>query len=182
MQSKAELRTLLLKARKARPTIATAAEVFANSVLKLLTSADQNIALYNATKFEPPTNDLIKKISKDRNFFLPVVSGSNLLWVKNPKKFTLGAFNILEPQGEAASITTFSEISVLVIPTFAVSLSGIRLGKGGGFYDRLLANIDPKIKKIALIFDTEIFEEIPHEPHDKKVDFIVSEKRVLTIT
>jgi 5-formyltetrahydrofolate cyclo-ligase len=71
---------------------------------------------------------------------------------------------------------------VLVIPTFAVSLSGIRLGKGGGFYDRLLANIDPKIKKIALIFDTEIFEEIPHEPHDKKVDFIVSEKRVLTIT
>lgn len=177
MQSKAELRADLLKARRARPGNAAAA--FANAVFGLLAPTDQAIALYNATKLEPPTNDLIKKIAKDRNVFLPIVSGDDLLWVKNPKEFALGAFNILEPQGPAAPINNFPEISVLVIPAFAVSRSGIRLGKGGGFYDRLLSKLETQVKKIVLVFDNEIFEEIPHEPHDQKVDFIVSEKRVL---
>ncbi len=58
MQSKAELRADLLKARRARPGNAAAA--FANAVFGLLTPTDQDIALYNATKLEPPTNDLIK--------------------------------------------------------------------------------------------------------------------------
>lgn len=179
MQSKAELRTLLLKTRKSRPAITMVAEEFAKSVFGLLTPADQNIAVYNSTKLEPPTSDLINKIARNRNYFLPTVSGDDLLWVKNPKEFAPGAFNILEPQGIAEPISNFPEISVLVIPAYAVSLAGIRLGKGGGFYDRLLSNLDPQIKKIALVFDNEIFEEIPHEPHDQKVDFIVSEKRVL---
>ncbi|MGA0884143.1 MAG: 5-formyltetrahydrofolate cyclo-ligase, partial [Candidatus Nanopelagicales bacterium] len=64
---------------------------------------------------------------------------------------------------------------------FAVSPRGMRLGKGGGFYDRLLAKLDLRLKKIAIVFDSEVIDDLPSESHDEKVDFIVTEKRILTI-
>ena len=56
---------------------------------------------------------------------------------------------------------------------------GNRLGYGAGFYDRLLAGMKDKIPVIAPAYEEQIVENIPPEPHDVKVDKIVTDKRVI---
>jgi 5-formyltetrahydrofolate cyclo-ligase len=179
MSSKANLRAELTQIRKTRNVSSTEAEQFASFTVSLLTEKMLDVAVYHATAIEPPTSLLINELSKNRNIYLPKVSKSNLVWVKNPLEFTTGAFNILEPVGEELSLENYPEINALILPALAADKKGLRLGKGGGYYDRLLSKINPQILKIALLFDHEIFEEIPSEPHDKKVDYLVTEKRII---
>lgn len=181
MPSKAELRSELLILRKARTDRSDAAKKIAEFAISLINVDESDLGVYLATDLEPPTEELIKTLQKNKNLYFPKVVNNELTWFKNPKKFERGAFNILEPVGEGSPISEFPEISTLFIPAFAVSPLGIRLGKGGGFYDRVLAHLNPSIKKIAIVFDNEIIEDIPSEPHDEKIDFIVSEKRVIKI-
>lgn len=56
--------------------------------------------------------------------------------------------------------------------------NGVRLGKGGGYYDRYLET-HPGHKTIALAYEFQILHELPAEPYDKSVDMIVTEKRVI---
>lgn len=56
--------------------------------------------------------------------------------------------------------------------------TGVRLGKGGGYYDRYLET-HPGHKTIALAYEFQILHELPAEPYDKSVDMIVTEKRVI---
>ena len=182
MPTKAELRSQLLIKRKARADRAQTAKQIAELALSLITDQETDLGAYLSTMLEPPTDNLIKILQKDKNLYFPKVINNELSWFKNPQEFAKGSFNILEPVGEGQPIEEFSEITTLFIPAFAVTPSGIRLGKGGGFYDRVFAKLNPKVKKVAIVFDDEIIEDIPSEPHDKRVDFIVSEKRVITIT
>lgn len=181
MPSKAELRSKLLIARRGRSGRPKTAKQIAKLATSLIRASETDIGLYIATEIEPPTSELIKVLEKDKNLYFPKVIDNDLVWLKNPKEFEKGSFNILEPKGAGSHISEFPEISSLFIPAFAVSPRGMRLGKGGGFYDRLLANLDLNIKKIAIVFDSEVIDEIPSETHDEKVDFIVTEKRVLTV-
>ena len=55
------------------------------------------------------------------------------------------------------------------------------LGYGGGFYDRFLAlEIRPSALRVALAFDMQVLEEVPQQPHDMPVDFIITENRIIT--
>lgn len=182
MSSKADLRAELTHIRKTRNVSSTEAEQFASFTVSLLTEEMLDVAVYHSTAIEPTTSLLINELSKNRNIYLPKVSGNDLVWVKNPVEFTKGAFNILEPVGEELSFENCPDINALILPALAADKKGLRLGKGGGYYDRLLSKINPQIVKIALLFDNEIFEEIPTEPHDKKVDYLVTEKRILKIS
>ncbi len=182
MSSKAELRNKLLIERRARSDRHKAAVQIAEFAASLVGDHETDIGLYISTEIEPPTSDLIKILEKDKNLYFPKVIGNDLVWFKNPKEFEKGSFNILEPVGVGAPISEFPEISSLFIPAFAVSPRGMRLGKGGGFYDRLLAKLNLKLRKIAIVFDSEVIDDLPSESHDEKVDFIVTEKRILTIS
>ena len=66
---------------------------------------------------------------------------------------------------------------VLLIPGRAFDDKGNRLGRGKGFFDKYLANF--KGIKIGICFDFQIFENIPLEPHDQAMDYVVTEKRIL---
>ncbi|MGA0130525.1 MAG: 5-formyltetrahydrofolate cyclo-ligase [Candidatus Nanopelagicales bacterium] len=181
MPSKAELRSKLLIERRARSDRHMVAEQIAEFAASLINDHETDIGLYSSTEIEPPTSELIKILEKDKNLYFPKVINNDLAWIKNPKEFEKGSFNILEPVGMGALISEFPEITSLFIPAFAVSPRGMRLGKGGGFYDRLLAKLDLRLKKIAIVFDSEVIDDLPSESHDEKVDFIVTEKRILTI-
>lgn len=179
MSSKAGLRAELTQLRKSRTANSAEAEQFATQAISLLTDKMLDIAVYHSTAIEPTTSLLINELSKTRNVYLPKVTGSDLVWVKNPVEFSKGAFNILEPVGEELLFENCPEINALILPALAANKSGLRLGKGGGYYDRLLSKIDPQILKIALLFDHEILDEVPSEPHDQKVDYLVTEKRII---
>ena len=90
------------------------------------------------------------------------------------KDFTLSPRGIREPVGEPFS----GKIDVAVLPLLAVDERGVRLGYGGGCYDRFLA-AHPETFPLAYCFDFQIVREVPEEPFDRRAALIVSDKRIL---
>jgi 5-formyltetrahydrofolate cyclo-ligase len=69
--------------------------------------------------------------------------------------------------------------SVAVVPGVAFDAHGGRLGYGGGFYDRYLDAIAPEALVVGACFDAQLVDAVPTEPHDRLVDVVVTERRVL---
>jgi 5-formyltetrahydrofolate cyclo-ligase len=70
---------------------------------------------------------------------------------------------------------------VIIVPALAVSRTGMRLGRGGGSYDRALARAGRAVK-VALLHDGELRDDIPAEPHDQRVDAVITPAGGLTPT
>ena len=70
------------------------------------------------------------------------------------------------------------ELDVICVPGLAFDLQGNRLGQGGGWYDRVLAQA-PDALKIGVCFETQILQNVPHEPHDIAMNFVVTEQRTI---
>ncbi|MCG2708811.1 MAG: 5-formyltetrahydrofolate cyclo-ligase, partial [Thermodesulfovibrionales bacterium] len=99
--------------------------------------------------------------------------------IKDITELTKGYMGILEPSVSEGKLTGLDNIDIIIIPGAAFDVSGSRLGYGAGFYDRLLAGIKKKIPIIAPAYEEQIVDDIPSEPHDVKVDKIVTDKRVI---
>lgn len=136
------------------------------------------IALYHAIAGEVQTAAFIEKWYREKRLLLPVVKGSDLLLLQYAGKESLkaGAFGIQEPT-EECRIVPESEIDLIIVPGVAFDRQHNRLGRGKGFYDRLLSTLD--IPKIGICYDFQLKETIPVEPFDRKMDLIVTEKEVL---
>ena len=90
-------------------------------------------------------------------------------------RLALGAFHIEEPQGD--DTVDPDSIELMVIPAVAYDRNGNRLGRGKGFYDRLLAST--KARKVGIAYDFQLVDEIPAEPHDVPVDIVITETRFI---
>ena len=75
---------------------------------------------------------------------------------------------LLEPIGPRLGPTAIGTADVVVVPALAVARDGIRLGRGGGYYDRALQHVRPDAVLVALVFDDEFVDELPTEPHDQR--------------
>ena len=84
-----------------------------------------------------------------------------------------GPMNILEPA--EADIVAPEEVGVWIVPGLAFTKDGKRLGYGGGWYDRLLALASKSARKIGVAHEFQIVENLPHEPHDIKMDAVVTD-------
>ena len=83
-----------------------------------------------------------------------------------------GLHGTTEPAGEAIP---WSLADVVIVPALAVAHSGVRLGRGGGSYDRALARVRPDCRVIALLaFDDEWRAELPTEAHDLRVTHVAT--------
>lgn len=140
----------------------------------------QNIGFYSAIDKEVSLENLIgEAFLKNKRVFLPKT------WLKERKLsfhqiFSLsdlkpGAFNILEPPVTAPSIEV-SKLDLLFVPGVAFDLNKGRLGYGGGFYDRILSYT--KALKIGVAFSFQIFDKLPLEEHDQKVDLVITEESI----
>lgn len=107
---------------------------------------------------------------------LPVVPsvGSELAWAVDTGRLAPGRFGLLEPVGPRLGPTAIGTAEVIVVPALAVAWDGVRLGRGGGYYDRALRYARPDAVVVALVFDDEFVEELPSEPHDHRVDAVVT--------
>lgn len=136
----------------------------------------RTILLYYALPDEVNTNLLLSSLSNhlggDKRIILPVVSGDILILKEFiPDEVANGYMNILEPQkGEHINP---SEIEIAVIPGIAFDSKCNRMGRGKGFYDKLLPNMT--CKTIGLGFDFQIVESIPCEKFDKTLDMVITE-------
>lgn len=89
--------------------------------------------------------------------------------------------NIPEPDPAHSAPIDPDTIDAVAVPGLAFTSTGARLGQGGGFYDRFLAD-HPRALRVALAFDCQLVQSIPTDPHDQTVDAIVTPTRTLTTT
>ena len=93
-------------------------------------------------------------------------------------RLELGAFHIEEPTGE--NTVDPADIELIVVPAVAYDRKGNRLGRGKGFYDRLLRTT--KATKIGVGYEFQLLDEIPVEPHDVGMDIVITQKSMHIIT
>jgi 5-formyltetrahydrofolate cyclo-ligase len=86
-----------------------------------------------------------------------------------------GAYGIFEPQ--SGELYRAEEIDLMVVPGVAFSADGRRLGRGKGYYDRYLSRDGFRACCIGVCYDCQLREDIPAEPHDKRVEKVVAGKR-----
>lgn len=87
-----------------------------------------------------------------------------------------GAFGIMEPAGPEYE----GEIDMIVVPGLAFDSCGRRIGYGKGYYDRFLPTA-PHSLKVGVCFDAMILDEVPTEPHDVRMDVVITETKTCTI-
>lgn len=81
--------------------------------------------------------------------------------------------NILEPRPECREIPA-AEIDLVLVPGLGFDRTGRRLGRGGGFYDRYLADPSLQAFRCGVLFDCQLIESIPAEPHDIVVQYLAT--------
>lgn len=83
-----------------------------------------------------------------------------------PGTLTTGRWGLLEPARPWLPAAALAEAGLVLVPALAVDRSGVRLGRGRGFYDRSLTGRDPQAPLVALVRDSELLDELPADPHD----------------
>lgn len=89
-----------------------------------------------------------------------------------------GYMGIPEPR-DAAPMVANNEVEMVIIPGTAFDPNGWRLGYGKGYYDKFLHGLKGRVLLVALAFEEQLVEGLPHEGHDVPVDIIVTDKRVI---
>ncbi len=147
---------------------------------------EANIALlYVDRNFEVPTLDILKKYSAFKKILvLPAFDTEKFLItpmkVDNPDTDLIpGPRNVLEPDPSRCNIVPIESIDIAVIPGIAFDEKGGRIGSGEGYYDRLIPKLSITTRKVALAFESQILPQVPIESHDRHVDIIISEKRII---
>ena len=85
-----------------------------------------------------------------------------------------GRFGVLEP-GSGCPVVPLNQLDLVLVPGVAFDLTGRRLGRGKGFYDRLLAQV--RGHKCGVCFDSQVVAAVPEEPHDIRLDSILTPTR-----
>lgn len=143
---------------------------------------------YLALPGEPDLTDLLVALrDSGATVLLPRVHGVDLQWIPWTMETTFqpGPFGLSEPEGAPIDGASITQCTTLFIPALAVDHVGRRLGQGGGFYDRSLAHIprheSPGPLRIAVIFDEEFISTVPGEPHDERVDAVLTPTRFIRL-
>lgn len=135
-----------------------------------------HVLLYYSLPDEVNTHQYIDELVRlGKKVFLPVVVDAENMLIREYTgihDLQEGAFHILEPIGNLLTEEDYKKIEVAVIPGMSFDKAGNRLGRGKGYYDRLLRKM-PHLYKIGICFDFQKSDCVPTEPTDIKMDIIV---------
>lgn len=178
---KSGLRTRLLARRRelAAGERAAVAEALARHAGELA-AAGATVAAYVSVGSEPGTGPLLDALrARGVRVLLPVLLADNDLdWAEyaGPGGLAPAGRGLLEPVGPRLGPQAVTEAAVVLLPGLAVDRSGLRLGRGGGSYDRVLARLaraGARPVLAVLLYEHELLERVPAEPHDRPVDLAV---------
>jgi 5-formyltetrahydrofolate cyclo-ligase len=91
----------------------------------------------------------------------------------------IGPREILEPDSSRCNVVPIECIDIAIIPGVALDEKGARIGSGDGYYDRIIPKLPITTRKVALAFECQIIPQIQMESHDKHVDIIITERRII---
>lgn len=136
------------------------------------------ILMYHSLPDELSTREFIRKWCGRKHFYLPRVNGVNLeILPYDESRLALGSFHIEEPTGNDCS--DVDDMEMIVVPAVAYDRRGNRVGRGKGYYDRLLAT--SRARKVGVAYDFQLVDEIEAEPHDVRVDVVITDRVMLKI-
>lgn len=176
--AKDELRADLLARRRARSQADrdAAAEAVAAALLAGLGGV-ATLAAFVPDPIEPGAGRLPDAYAETgARVLLPVIppTGRILDWAVYGGALEPGRFGLSEPPGPRLGALAIGEAEAVVVPALAVDRFGIRLGRGGGYYDRALRHAPPRAILVAVVFDDELLDEVPTEPHDLPMTAVVT--------
>lgn len=141
------------------------------------------VAAYVSVGAEPGTLALLDALrARGVRVLLPALLPDNDLdWGEYTGEGSLarvrhgGRMELFEPAGERLGPEAVTRADVVLLPGVAVDGRGLRLGRGGGSYDRVLARLEvagARPALLVLLYDGEVVEHVPAEPHDRPVDAV----------
>ncbi|GAA4775169.1 5-formyltetrahydrofolate cyclo-ligase [Actinomycetospora chlora] len=174
--TKAELRRTLLAARRARTAEQQRvdAALLVASLPAVVAGVPDPVCLFVAVGGEPgglPVLEAARALG--RRVLLPVTVGDAPLdWAEydGPASLGPGPHGLREPTGPRRGPGAIADAGLVVVPALAVDRRGVRLGRGGGHYDRSLPLAGPATRLVALVDDDGLVaDDLPAEPHDVPV-------------
>ena len=140
--------------------------------------ARRTVTGYVPTDLEPGGRELPTALLRwgDR-VLLPVLrSDLDLDWAEytGPECLQPARWRLCEPAGPRLGPGAASRAAVLFVPALAVDRHGNRLGRGGGSYDRALSRVPRRAQVVALLYDGELVDAVPAEPHDRPVNAVIT--------
>jgi len=173
---KIALRDQLVTERRRRPLTQIVAD--ANAIAEHLLAAEEvrraaTVAAYVSVSTEPGTGPVIETLhAMGRRVILPLLMPDNDLdWATytGPEGLMPGRRGTLEPGAPSLGPDALATADVVLAPGLAVDRTGMRLGRGGGSYDRALARVPTGTFVCVLLFDGEILDSVPAAGHDRRV-------------
>jgi 5-formyltetrahydrofolate cyclo-ligase len=179
--SKAAVRVAVRAARRALSAEARAqAAARSQAELLALVRAERPavIAGYTPMRTEPGGADLPEVLASalgpTGRLLLPVLRPDlDLDWADFTGPLVEAQTGLREVDGPRLGVTAITEATLVVVPAVAVDRTGVRLGRGGGSYDRALSRIQPNALVVALLYDGELVDALPAEPHDRRVSAVI---------
>ena len=133
----------------------------------------QHILCYWSLPDELPTHETVNRwLAAGKNVYLPRVKGDDLEIVPYHGPQSLddnNRFHIDEPVGDPVDPAC---LQLIIVPAVALDKQRNRLGRGKGYYDRLLSTTS--CSTVGVVCDFQLVDEVPVEPHDRPLDYIVT--------
>jgi 5-formyltetrahydrofolate cyclo-ligase len=188
VDKKREIREDMIKMMDAMPDTQRAKKTKAieDRLFGFANFLEANISLlYMNGSHEVATENIIKKaMAFSKIIVLPAFDMEKfemrLLKVDNlAKNLKPGPKGVLEPDDKLCKAVPIDCIDIAIVPGIAFDEKGARIGTGTGFYDRLIPELPITTRKVALAFEDQILQQIPMESHDRFVDIIVTDERII---
>ncbi|GAB3861247.1 5-formyltetrahydrofolate cyclo-ligase [Nocardioides maradonensis] len=174
--AKLAVRDQLLTARRRRPLLEVGedARAIAGAVLAAAeVRRAATVACYVSLGTEPGTTGLLDTlVEAGKRVIVPVLLPDNDLdWAVYRGRSSLAPARrgLLEPVGEPLGVDAIATADAVLVPGLAVSPTGLRLGRGGGSYDRALGRVPVGTFTCVLLYAEEVGVDVPAEPHDRPV-------------
>lgn len=179
---KRALRQALRDRRKALSAdVVDAAGVAACALLRAFPpyQAAACVAAHVADENEVPTAEVIEDVARSgRALYLPRTGqpAGFVRWCPGDP-LAVGPGGVLQPSAGVRERLTAP--AVILLPMVAWDRTGARLGRGGGFYDRVLAGLDDAIVRVGLAYEFQEVSELPQDARDVSVHFVITERRIV---
>ncbi len=165
---------MILKAERRQKSLSVCRELWRSDFVQ----KSQRILIYAARQDELDTRPLIRRLLRTpRAVYLPRIEDGRIFLyrVTNLKKdLQLGPYGIHEPQRAKSRQGDIQDMDLAIVPGLGFTREGVRLGRGGGYFDRLLAKAG-HVVKIGVGFREQILKKIPVRRHDVRMDFVVTD-------
>src|SRR6478752_2433721 len=145
----------------------------------------RSISCFLSIPTEPGTRSFVADAAaRGIRVLLPVTRTDGLLdWaVATPDgDIAEGLFGLPEPVGELLGPIALNDVDLLVVPAAAVDRTGMRLGWGRGFYDKTLGSMERCPPVYAVVYDSEVLDDVPSDVHDQRVTGVVTPTQTITL-